>query len=336
MSYLRLPPEAHDRLLDKDPKTIQMDICDFVTHLKRSGVVAPKSVTVYLAALHKFYVMNDVTQLNWAKIHSFIGENEKQTEDRPYTHSEIQMLIQKTIPRNRGIILLMCSAGLRVGAVSSLRIRDLEPIDKYQIYKVNVYATSRKSRYFSFCTPECRKEIDSYLEWRKRWGEKIEDDSPLFRRDFNSQADIGHVKAFQTGTIRWFIGRLLRDTGIRPVVPLTESTRQPHYRSHIMQCHGFRKFFETNAFKAGMNNIYIRRLMGQKSQLEDSYLKTSEEELLEGSSRHTGYIGIIDQLTINEENKLRREVQTLKQEVTRFDKMQKQIEELNRRMGLTS
>ena len=49
----------------------------------------------------------------------------------------------------------------------------------------------------------------------------------------------------------------------------------------------------------------------------------------------TGYVGIIDALTINEEHKLRREVRTLKQEVTRFDKMQKQIEELNRRMGLT-
>lgn len=45
-------------------------------------------------------------------------------------------------------------------------------------------------------------------------------------------------------------------------------------------------------------------------------------------------MGVIDQLTINEENKLRREVHTLKQEVTRFDKMQKQIEELNRKLGL--
>ena len=60
-----------------------------------------------------------------------------------------------------------------------------------------------------------------------------------------------------------------------------------------------------------MDHIYIRRLMGQKSGLEDSYLKLSEEELLEGDSKHTGYIGIIDQLTINEENKLRRKVETL-------------------------
>jgi hypothetical protein len=118
-------------------------------------------------------------------MHSFEGEKEKQTEDRPYTHSEIQLLLQKTTPRNRAIILLTCSGGLRLGALS-LRIRDLEPIDKYGIYKVNVYATSKKSRYFTFCSVEFRKEIDSYLEWRKRWGERLDDDSPLFRKDFNS------------------------------------------------------------------------------------------------------------------------------------------------------
>jgi site-specific recombinase XerD len=109
--------ESFDRLLDKDPKIIQRDICDYVIHLKKSVTIAPRSIQAYLAAFHKFYVMNDVTQLNWTKIHSFLGENEKQTEDLPYTHSEIQLLIQKTTPRNRAIILLMCSAGLRVGAI---------------------------------------------------------------------------------------------------------------------------------------------------------------------------------------------------------------------------
>ena len=35
--------------------------------------------------------------------------------------------------------------------------------------------------------------------------------------------------------------------------------------------------------------------------------------MLEGDSKHVGYVDVIDQLTINEENKLRREVQMLKQ-----------------------
>ena len=95
-----------------------------------------------------------------------------------------------------------------------------------------------------------------------------------------------------------------------------------------MANHGFRKFFETNAFKAGMDNIYLRRLMGQKSGLEDSYLKLSEEELLEGDSKHVGYVGIIDQLTIDESNKLRREVQTLKVEKSNWVAMRKELDEL--------
>jgi integrase len=344
MSYLRLSPKDYDKLLDKDPKAIQMDICDFVTFMKKEHSSA--TMTLYVAAINKFFTMNDISTLNWKKIHSFQGEKEKLTEDRPYTNSEIQLLLQKTTPRNRAIILLMCSSGLRVGALG-LRIRDLEPIDKYGIYKVNVYATSKKSHYFTFCIVECRKEIDSYLEWRKRWGERLEPDAPLFRRDFNSLAERDRskerVKSLQSDAIRWFIGRLLRDTGIRPVTPMIEtenegesnSRRTPRPRSHIMQCHGFRKFFETNAFKAGMNNIYIRRLMGQKAGLEDSYLKISEEELLEGPDRHTGYVDIIDQLTINDEHRLRREVEVLKVEKSKVDDALSRINHLYEKLGFT-
>jgi hypothetical protein len=118
----------------------------------------------------------------------------------------------------------------------------------------------------------------------------------------------------QTNTMRWLVSKLLRDTGIRPVAPPTELNRPTHYRFEIIECHGFRKFFESNAFKAGMNNMYIRRLMGQKSGLEDSYLKIGEEELLEGSDRHTGYVDIIDQVTNNDEYRLRIQVEILKVE----------------------
>jgi site-specific recombinase XerC len=183
MGYLRLPPEAYDRLLDKDPKSIQMNICDFITFMKKDHSSA--TVTLYLAALNKFFVMNDVLSLNWKKIHSFEGEKEKQTEDRPYTHSEIRTLIEHASLRDKSIILLMSSAGLRVSGVAGLRVKDLEPVDKYNLYKVRVYAKSLRSRYVSICSPECRSSIDQYLDYRRRWGERITDDSPLFRADYN-------------------------------------------------------------------------------------------------------------------------------------------------------
>lgn len=322
--------DQYEKLLEKDPKLIQIDVCNFITYLRKKNL-SSAAVSVYVASVSKFYAMNDIT-LNWKKIKSFMGEHEKVAEDRPYSHSEIQTLLQNTSQRNRSIILLMCSAGLRLGAIPILRVKDLEPIDKYHIYKVNVYACSKKSKYFSFCTPEARTAIDDYFEHRKRWGERITDDSPLFRIEYNPFR-ITSTKSISIHTIRSFMSTLLLESGLRKVS--RELDLKSKKRSNIMMNHGCRKFFETNAFKAGMDHMYLRRLMGQKSGLEDSYLKLSEEDLLEGDSKHIGYIGIIDALTIAEENKLRREVRTLKQEVTRFDRMAKEIEELKLRIGMS-
>ena len=130
-----------------------------VWNLSTKKGAAYATFSLYVAAINKFYSINDIT-LNWKKISSFMGEHEKVTDYRPYTHSEIQTLRQNCVGRNCSMILLMSSAGLRIGALSTLRDKDLEPIDLYITYKVNVYAKSKKSNYFSFCSPEARREID--------------------------------------------------------------------------------------------------------------------------------------------------------------------------------
>ncbi|HEY6405332.1 MAG TPA: hypothetical protein VIX38_04575 [Nitrososphaeraceae archaeon] len=259
MGYLRLPNDAYDKLLEKEPKLIQMDICDFITHLRKSGR-SPATVSGYVAAIRKFYDMNDI-ELHWRKIHSFEGEMEKTTDDRPYTHSEIQLLLDRTTIRNRCIILLMASAGLRMGAIPVLRVKDLDPIDKYSIYKINIYGRSLKSRYFSFCTPECRKWIDSYLDHRKRWGERITEDSPLFRAEYNPHNHVtkSEVAPITRNSIPEFMDVLLKHTGMR-----TQSLEGQRYqRRPVMMTHGFRKFFETNAFRAGGHDAFFRYPRGQ-------------------------------------------------------------------------
>jgi hypothetical protein len=72
MKYLGLPNTDYDKLLDKDVKLIQMDISDFISHLKVDHSAA--SVSIYVSGISKFYTMNDVTTLNWKKIKSFMGE----------------------------------------------------------------------------------------------------------------------------------------------------------------------------------------------------------------------------------------------------------------------
>ena len=77
-------------------------------------------------------------------------------------------MLEKADQRGRVTILLMSSAGIRVGALPSLKIRNLEKIEEYQLYKITVYE-GEDEEYITFCTPECAKEIDSYLEYRETW-----------------------------------------------------------------------------------------------------------------------------------------------------------------------
>lgn len=81
MDYLGLPTRDYDKLLQKDVKLIQMDISDFISHLRKKGNAAA-SVSLYIAAINKFYTMNDITTLNWKKVKSFMGEHEKVAEDK--------------------------------------------------------------------------------------------------------------------------------------------------------------------------------------------------------------------------------------------------------------
>jgi len=86
-----------------------------------------------------------------------------------------------------------------------------------------------------------------------------------------------------------------------------------------------------------MGEEYIRRLQGHKrggKVLSDAYNKIEEEELLEGDNKHVGYIGIIDQLTISEEHRLKGKVEKLQIEVSKVDGILTDLAELRKSIGL--
>lgn|SRR5919112_2260293 len=68
MKFLKV--DNWDKLIESDPKSIQRNICDYIMFM-RSKNLAPKSIGLYVAAICKFYDMNDIITLNWKKIHSF-------------------------------------------------------------------------------------------------------------------------------------------------------------------------------------------------------------------------------------------------------------------------
>jgi len=81
-----------------------------------------------MAAVKKFYDTNDI-ELKWAKIKSYVGKGKGRgggRKDRPYTIKEISKMLEKADQRGKIATLLMCLSGIRVGALSSLKIRNLE------------------------------------------------------------------------------------------------------------------------------------------------------------------------------------------------------------------
>jgi hypothetical protein len=97
-----------------------------------------------------------------------------------------------------------------------------------------------------------------------------------------------------------------------------------------METHGLRKAFQTIAIHNGMSSLYAEMLMGHKSGglALESYVKPTENDLLEGNDKMIGYVGIIDALTINEENRLRREVKTLKIDKSNMEQVLERINKL--------
>ncbi len=153
--------------------------------------------------------------------------------------------------------------------------------------------------------PECAKHIDQYLDWRKRIGEQLKPNSPLFRIEFDTATEYNRPKAVSTHVVAFVVHKLLYKTGIR---------LQPNnhtQRTELMQTHGLRKFFKTTCINSGMNPLYSEYLMGHRSGLTKSYFKLTDMELLEGNDKTQGYVAAINDLTINEECRLHKKVDEL-------------------------
>jgi integrase len=317
-----------DQLLAENPIIIQRQLIDYVISLRAENKLNATTIKTRIAAVKKFNDTND-TELNWKKIKSYIGKGRKNNRDRPYTHLEIARMLEKADQRGKIAILLMCSSGIRVGAIPSLKLRNLEKIEKYNIYKITVYE-NEDEEYVTYCTPECRMAIDSYLEYRRRHGEhSIKEYSPLIREEFNIHDQIRAARPKHLG-VHTFL-KLIKSVGIRSGVieisPVLENGRWR--RRPVKQTHGLRKFWQTIAINAGMAPLYTEFLMGHRSGglALESYVRPSESDLLEGNDKMIGFAGVIDALTINEENKLRRRVEALTEKQDEVQRMKAKYEQ---------
>lgn len=159
--------------------------------------------------------------------------------------------------------------------------------------------------------------IDAYLEYRSKNGEKLDQDSYLIRDQFDV-TDIEQIrnksKCITTGTLKVMLNLLLRKAGIRTVDDVN-----PHKRKEVARAHGFRKFFTKQLIDSKLDLVHVELLHGHDIGLPGKYYRPIKQDMF------IQFEKAIDNLTINEENHLRRKVQILQIEKTRLDRIEEKI-----------
>jgi integrase len=211
------------------------------------------------------------------------------------------------------IILTMLSSGVRTGGLADIRLKDLYYIEEYKLYRIIVYSDSPGHTYYTFCTPECASFIKLYLEYRKNNGEELNPESPLIRQKFDCVNDI----KMTSEDIQERVRNLLMNTGFtkkrdkspnRKRLTYEELVESRRKRNEVMRCHGFRKYFNTICIESGKMNIISKELlMGHKKNLglDIHYYRPTSDKLL------NEYLKVVIDLTIDESNRLSKQVQEL-------------------------
>jgi integrase len=307
MKHLKLD-NPDDLLKNKDnPKFIQDQIIEYMIYLKNPPCSLRYATrSQYLAAIMTFYELNEVI-LNKKKIYRYLGEEERPIENRGYTSQEIAEMLEFCDERIRAIILFLASTGVRIRAIIDLKIEDLTNIPEYEIHQVRVYATA-KERYFTFTTPEASKAITTYLNYRETCGERLKPSSPLFRNQFNriDPDSVHNSQPIRLRALEWLISQTIQKSGLRTVERQTE-IHESHgrIRKNVRLTAGFRKFFDTQLIYARVEPRTKEMFMGHSIGLDDHYFTPGENYILQE------YLKAVDYLTINEENRLRKEVKEL-------------------------
>ena len=122
--YLQFPGSA--KILESNPRRLEEHIINFIISMKKESK-SYAAIHNYVSAIFAFYKINDIV-LNIDKICRFMPEKKKSNKDRAYTHQEILQFLDVADERMKVVILLLASTGIRIGAIPSLRLRNLEKV----------------------------------------------------------------------------------------------------------------------------------------------------------------------------------------------------------------
>jgi integrase/recombinase XerD len=271
-----------DGLLQLRDIHLQELVEQYAIHLKDRGL-RKASVDGRLNALSVFFSMNDKI-LNWKKTMRMTPASMKSLGGGAWAREEISKMLSLTSSRrNRAIILFLASTGVRIGALPELRLRHLSDMGM-GCRKVVVYENS-KDEYTVFTSPETSNELESYFEQRRKDGEYLNAESPLFRNAY--QIGMQRVRPMSLMAYRLMLYEIIKKLRGKGK-GLGERYSTPIF-------HGFRKFVATTMKSNQNGNVsLIEKLLGHRGvvALDASYFKPNVDILFDEYMKHIGNLTI--------------------------------------------
>lgn len=299
----------YDSILAIPDEKLQVLLEDYLFYLKKH--LSPNTIPVAMAPLELFFTINDRNP-NFKKLHKMYPTPVKKTGNKSWTTQDIQNMLKNTTKRRtRTLILFLASTGARIGTVEELKLQNLvEMPDKCKA--VQFYEGSNEE-YWGFLTPEASKSLDEYLEERRHDGEKMDENSPIFREGYK----LASLTAYNISKnmAQMLLSKCIEKSSIQRV--------RSGCRYDIQTAHGFRKRFNTILkLNSRVNPNIVEKLMGHKRGLDGVYLTPTREECFEEFKK------AVTELTVDDSERDKFTIAKLKKEKSQTEVGMSEIENL--------
>jgi len=164
------------------------------------------------------------------------------------TVDEIGLMVKHGDIRDKALIWTLYSSGARIRSVLGLNYGRI-PFRSEPPIRLHFYPQETKFNvdYDTFLCADAIEALKNYIRWRRRRGERVEPDSPLFISKYGGRLN------YQAS--RWIIKEIIGKADI----VLGPGERLAH--------HSFRAAFHRNLQVVGVNQYIIERLMGHSTEL---------------------------------------------------------------------
>ena len=290
--YLTFADQSPDELVGdtkRQPKAFERRFIAFMD--KKVRETSPSTAALIRNSTKKFLDVNGVTGIDWPHIDDCIPEKKRYGEDRAPTSDEIRTLVNAADLRMKCIILFLCSSGARIGAIETLKWRDIAEVEVegLRFAKLTIYRGERE-QYDTFITPEAYEQLQEYKQYRENIGEQVTSQSFVFVTASNvDNFKPDRVRALRTDSVKALLARLQKQLGLREVLSEGRNAK----RFGFKQGHGFRKFFKTRTEVAGLNRLAIEMMMGHNIGVQASYNKPTESDLAREYSKAISELTIV-------------------------------------------